>query len=82
MVESADSTNIDDEHDPEGTTLAFERAQVIGFLARAQRQLEALDAAEARVEAGTFGTCEQCGADIGAERLEAIFTAQRCVSCA
>ena len=35
-----------------------------------------------RIEAGTYGTCANCGADIPAERLEAQPIATRCLACA
>ncbi len=39
-------------------------------------------AALARIENGTYGTCANCGAEIGAERLEAQPVATRCIKCA
>jgi DnaK suppressor protein len=72
----------DDEHDPEGATIGFERAQVTALLADARRQLAELDEVADRVAAGTYGTCEACGRPIGTERLEARPTARRCVRCA
>jgi RNA polymerase-binding transcription factor len=34
------------------------------------------------MEAGTYGTCESCGEDIGIERLQVVPEASRCVACA
>lgn len=34
-----------------------------------------------KIHEGTFGTCEECGADIGFERLKARPTATMCISC-
>jgi RNA polymerase-binding protein DksA len=73
--------NSDDEHDPEGSTLAFDRAQVSALAADARRQLEEVDAAFARLDDGTYGVCERCGAPIGAGRLEVRPTARFCVAC-
>ena len=39
---------------------------------------EALD----RMDEGTYGSCERCGEDIAAERLQAIPEAQFCLACA
>lgn len=39
-------------------------------------------AALARIENGTYGICANCGAAIGAERLEAQPVATRCIKCA
>nr|WP_231121809.1 TraR/DksA C4-type zinc finger protein [Motilibacter peucedani] len=81
MAASADS-NADDEHDPEGATIGFERAQLSALLEQSRARLLELDAALARVEAGTYGTCEVCGQPVAAGRLEARPTARTCVSCA
>jgi len=40
-----------------------------------------IDAALARLDAGTYGACVQCGAAIPEERLELRPFAGRCVSC-
>jgi RNA polymerase-binding transcription factor DksA len=82
IAESVDTANTDDEHDPEGTTLAFERAQVVSLLGEARARLDALDVAAARIDAGTYGTCERCGREIGAARLAARPDARDCVDCA
>lgn len=81
VAASADS-NADDEHDPEGATIAFERAQVDALARQAKAQLEEIDDALARVAAGTYGRCEACGRQIPAERLAVRPTARRCVACA
>lgn len=72
----------DDEHDPEGATIGFERAQVVALVAAAREHLREIDAADARLQAGVHGTCERCGAAIAEERLEARPTARTCVRCA
>jgi DnaK suppressor protein len=45
------------------------------------RLLAAIDAALARIEAGTYGTCVNCGAQIAPERLEAMPWATLCIDC-
>jgi DnaK suppressor protein len=72
----------DDEHDPEGTTIAFERAQVTALLERARRRVADLDDALLRLEAGDYGLCESCGGGIAPERLEARPSARTCMACA
>lgn len=47
-----------------------------------QRELQAIDAALARIEAGTYGICAQCDQPIPRKRLEAIPEATLCVRCA
>lgn len=44
-------------------------------------ELARIDAALERIEAGSYGECESCGAPIGTARLEAYPTAVRCVKC-
>jgi RNA polymerase-binding protein DksA len=44
--------------------------------------LEEVEAALARIEAGTFGTCQDCGRKIAQQRLEAIPYAALCIDCA
>ena len=72
----------DDEHDPEGATIAFERQQLATFIADAQASIAALDEALARLDAGTYGVCEVCRTAIAPARLDARPTARRCVGCA
>jgi RNA polymerase-binding transcription factor DksA len=82
IVESSTSVATDDEHDPEGATIAFERAQLETLLEQARRQLGDLDEATQRVQAGTYGNCESCGERIASERLAARPAARTCISCA
>lgn len=82
IVDTAEASSGDDEHDPEGQTVAYERAQTAALLARARADLEELDAAAGRREAGTYGVCERCGERLSAERLEARPAARTCVRCA
>ncbi|TDC87080.1 dksa/trar family transcriptional regulator [Saccharopolyspora aridisoli] len=81
IVESATWTSNDDEHDPEGVTIAYERAQTQGLLTDAKADLEALDEAVRRVEDGTYGQCQRCGKRITRERLEALPAAKLCIRC-
>jgi RNA polymerase-binding transcription factor DksA len=82
VIDASRSSNADDEHDPEGATIAFERAQVAALLAVARQRLVDLDDALARFDAGGYGVCERCGQPIPAQRLAARPAARRCVSCA
>jgi RNA polymerase-binding protein DksA len=82
VVAASRDTNPDDEHDPEGATIAFERSQVDALVRQAQRRLAEVEVAVRRVADGTYGTCETCGAPIGEARLEARPTARVCIACA
>jgi len=82
VVNASADTNADDEHDPEGATIAFERAQIGALLDSAVHTLAEIDRALDRVEAGSYGRCEVCGTKIAGERLAARPTARRCIACA
>ena len=82
MVEASRDSNADDEHDPEGATIAFERSQVGALVRQAREKLAQVEAAIERLDAGTYGTCTVCGRPIAAARLEARPSATRCVECA
>ncbi len=82
MLASSRDTNADDEHDPEGATIAFERSQVGSLVRQAQLHLVEVNAAEARLDAGTYGTCEGCGGPIGDDRLAVRPLARTCITCA
>ena len=82
VVAASRASNADDEHDPEGATIAFERQQVVALLEQARRRLADVEAALAHREAGDYGICESCGRPIAAERLAARPSARTCIDCA
>jgi DnaK suppressor protein len=82
VVAASRSSNADDEHDPEGATVAFERQQVAALLESARRRLAEVEAALERRASGGYGVCEVCGRPIPAERLAARPSARTCVACA
>ena len=82
FVEASKDSNADDEHDPEGATIAFERSQVGALVRQAEQHLREIDAALARLAEGTYGVCAGCGRPIAPERLEVRPTARTCVACA
>jgi RNA polymerase-binding transcription factor DksA len=56
--------------------------QLLGRLAGQERhELDEIDAAQARLAAGVFGTCESCHRAIPLARLRAIPTARLCTRC-
>ncbi len=75
-------TTTDDEHDPEGPTLASEWSRAEGLRAGALDELRQIADAETRLAAGTYGVCVSCGREIPSERLYVRPAAQRCVPCA
>ncbi|MDQ0801018.1 TraR/DksA C4-type zinc finger protein [Arthrobacter sp. SLBN-112] len=65
------NSNVDDEHDPEGATIAFELSQASVLLKQSSAGLDQVEAALARLANGTYGTCAVCGEPISDGRLEA-----------
>jgi DnaK suppressor protein len=82
IVSSAALSPPDDEHDPDGATSGFERAQVAALLESARKELAELEHASDRLRDDSFGLCETCGGPIGFARLEARPNVQTCVLCA
>jgi len=82
IIEAAQSANVDDEHDPEGATIAFEREHGAALVGQAHRHLAEIHAAVHRLDDGSYGICVSCGAPIAAERLAARPTAATCITCA
>src|SRR6476619_7812766 len=56
----------------------FEQQRDLALRDRATQQLELVDTALARLDAGTFGTCLRCGRPIPSARLEALPWAAHC----
>ncbi len=82
FVEASLDSNADDEHDPEGATIAFERSQVATLARQLQQHLRDIEDAERRLDDGSYGRCEGCGEEIPGARLEVRPTAKTCVGCA
>ncbi|WP_040511221.1 TraR/DksA family transcriptional regulator [Gordonia soli] len=82
VVEASADAAADDEHDPEGTTLAVERGHLVAQVERSRARLDEIDHALGRFDRGAYGTCETCGRPIGADRLEVLPAARQCVDCA
>lgn len=82
LAEAASGPGTDDEHDPEGATLAFERQHTAALLADARDQVEQIGAALTRLDDGTYGVCARCGQPIGEDRLAARPATGTCVRCA
>lgn len=49
---------------------------------RGKVEIDAIDRALARIAANSYGTCIGCGRPIPAARLQALPTAERCLTCA
>jgi DnaK suppressor protein len=62
-------------------TQVFEQQRDLALRDRAEQQLQLVDAALARMDAGTYGACVRCGEPIAVERLEALPWASHCIDC-
>ncbi|MFN8022561.1 MAG: TraR/DksA C4-type zinc finger protein [Acidimicrobiales bacterium] len=82
IVAGAELTSTDDEHDPEGATIAYERAQVWALLQQARADLHSVDDALAGLELGELPTCASCHGPIATERLLALPGVRTCIDCA
>jgi RNA polymerase-binding transcription factor DksA len=71
--------NSDDEHDPEGATIAFERSQADALRTAAVQRIADVDAALERFRSGLAAVCAVGGEPIPEDRLVARPTATTCV---
>ena len=82
MVAASADSNADDEHDPEGATIAFERSQLDALIHQTQHHLGEIENAQERLAQGKYDSCESCGRPIATARLEARPVARTCITCA
>ena len=59
----------------------FAKDLLIGVLQNSEAEICDIDAALARIEAGTFGICDGCGERIPNARLKALPFARLCIEC-
>jgi len=81
-VDASADSNADDEHDPEGSTIAFERSQLTSLIRQAGQHLDEIEEARMRMASRRYGLCETCGQPISAARLDARPVARTCFGCA
>jgi DnaK suppressor protein len=82
LFSASRDSNADDEHDPEGATIGFERAQLTALLAAARERIVEVDDALGRMDTRTYGLCDRCRQPIAEERLAVRPFARRCRACA
>jgi DnaK suppressor protein len=73
------SLSTADNHLADAASETYERELDEGLEEDAQAQLREVETALARIEAGTYGTCEVCGKEIPEERLEAVPWTKLCI---
>lgn len=79
-VDETSGTADNDLAETASATLGREIDYTLGE--NSEQVLADIDAALARIEAGTYGTCTNCGNQISVERLEAYPAASLCIDCA
>ncbi len=75
--------SVDHFSEPENSSAQESTARELEFAldAHESAELSQVEAALARIEAGTYGRCVDCGVAIPADRLHAAPEAQRCITC-
>ena len=80
LEDESDEMRLDN-HLAETASVTLDREIDYTLEENAEHVLQAIDAALARIEDGTFGTCQSCGQQIAPERLEALPHATQCLGC-
>lgn len=65
----------------DAAAITAERTEVMGLANALKEQLDAIDIALGRIEEGTYGTCSNCGKDIGAARMAIRPMSNMCIDC-
>ena len=68
-------------HPADDASEMFEREKNLSVLGTLQSSMDDIDNALAKLDAGTYGQCDNCGRPIGDKRLEAIPFAVYCIDC-
>lgn len=77
-AETGDAATIDDNF-ADSAAVSAEQAELHALAASVREQLDDVERALARLDEGTYGTCEVCGAPIGEPRLEALPATRFCI---
>jgi DnaK suppressor protein len=81
-VEQGRETTADDTQDiADQAVLSYQKELLFSQGTTGHQQLTLVRQALNRVQDGSYGECVQCGAEIGAKRLEALPWTPRCIDC-
>src|SRR5207244_5301830 len=75
----ADLSDYDPNHPGDRGSETFQRTKDMALRANLDAQLNMIQGALARIDAGTYGTCERCGKPIPVARLDAVPYATLCI---
>lgn len=65
----------------DAAAVTAERTEVLGLVESLRSQLEDVDTALSHIKSGTYGTCDNCGKEIGSDRMEYRPSSVLCVDC-
>lgn len=65
----------------DAAAVTAERTEVLGLVESLKHQLDDVDKALAHIAAGSYGTCDNCGKEIGADRMMFRPASVLCVDC-
>ena len=68
-------------HMADDATEAFDQAVDVALKRKVEQSLEGVNRALIKLDNGTYGLCEECGARIDRARLEALPQARYCLNC-
>ncbi len=69
--------------DSEEQAIVLENQEALEAVEKTEvQEIHRIEAALQRIAEGTYGICDECGADIDPKRLKALPTASKCISCA
>jgi DnaK suppressor protein len=71
-----------DQNFADSSQVTAERGEVEALAAKLRESLAEVQRALAKIDEGTYGTCERCGQQIAEARLEAMPSARYCINCA
>jgi len=74
-------TDAVDQHQADDASELFEREKNLTVLRTLEINLQQVDDALGKIQAGTYGVCERCGRSIGDKRLQALPEATHCIEC-
>ena len=78
-LEAASAPPEFDENFADSGQVAAEQGENHTLAANLREHLQEVEAAVARLDSGSYGTCEACGGPIGEARLEAMPSARFCI---
>lgn len=82
FLDSRRGVEVDDEHDPDGSTLAMQYGETAALLDNSRHHLDQVVAALNKIGGAGYGSCELCAKPIPLARLKARPAATHCVPCA